>query len=118
MSAPIPRRELHRLAKLCGMFGSDHDGERATAALKADRLVRALGLTWCEVLSPQPNLLASPGQSIPAKIKLLRRHLPMLTEWERGFVISLARFQRISRKQQAVLDRLVAKVSDFERRAA
>jgi hypothetical protein len=34
------------------MFGSDHDGERATAARLADRLVRQHGLTWGDVLKP------------------------------------------------------------------
>jgi hypothetical protein len=29
-----------RLVKLCGMLGSEHDGERAAAAFKADRMLR------------------------------------------------------------------------------
>jgi hypothetical protein len=116
MSAHLPRRELERLAKICGRLGSVHDGERAAAALKADQLVRGLGLTWREVLAPRSNLLTAPeAQSLPAKIELLRRHLPMLTEWERGFVVSLARFRRFSPKQVAVIDRLTANI---ERRAA
>jgi hypothetical protein len=41
-----------RLRKLCGMLGSDHDGERAAAALAADKLVRGLGLTWHQVIAP------------------------------------------------------------------
>ena len=43
---------LDRLVKLCGMFSSLHDGERATAAAKAD-LVRAHGITWRELLVPR-----------------------------------------------------------------
>ena len=31
-----------RLRKLCGMLGSQHDGERAAAAAKADAFVRGL----------------------------------------------------------------------------
>ena len=41
-----------RLRKLCGMLGSEHDGERAAAAAKADELVRAAGLTWADVIAP------------------------------------------------------------------
>jgi hypothetical protein len=41
-----------RLRKLCGMLGSDHDGERAAAARAADKLVRGLGLTWHQVIAP------------------------------------------------------------------
>jgi hypothetical protein len=47
MSKPIPR---DRLQKLCGLFGSQHDGERAAAAALADKLVRAAGLTWGDVI--------------------------------------------------------------------
>jgi len=46
----IPPETRERLTKLCGMFGSDHDGERAAAALKADQLVRQHGLTWHDVI--------------------------------------------------------------------
>jgi hypothetical protein len=38
------------LAKLCGMFGSDHPGERANAAARADALVRSAGLTWRDII--------------------------------------------------------------------
>ena len=41
-----------RLVKLCGMLGSQHDGERAAADLKADQLVRGLGLTWGDLIVP------------------------------------------------------------------
>jgi hypothetical protein len=43
---------LDRLAKLLGMLGSVHAGERAVAGLKAHELVRAHGLTWHDVLRP------------------------------------------------------------------
>ena len=46
----IPPETRERLAKLCGMFGSDHDGERAAAALKADQIVRQNGFTWHDVI--------------------------------------------------------------------
>jgi hypothetical protein len=38
------------LGKLCGMFGSEHDGERAAAARLADRHVKRLGLEWRDVI--------------------------------------------------------------------
>jgi hypothetical protein len=41
-----------RLAKILGMLGSAHDGERASAAAKADQLVRGSGSTWHEVVNP------------------------------------------------------------------
>ena len=38
------------LVKLCGMLGSDFEGERATAALKITGLLRQVGLCWDDVL--------------------------------------------------------------------
>jgi hypothetical protein len=38
------------LARICGMFGSDHDGERAAAARLADQHIKRLGLSWHEVI--------------------------------------------------------------------
>lgn len=37
------------------MLGSEHAGERAAAALAAHRLIRRLGLSWQEVLTPQQD---------------------------------------------------------------
>ncbi|KGM34010.1 hypothetical protein [Inquilinus limosus] len=44
--------DLTRLIRILGMLGSDHDGERAAAALAADRLVRGSGWTWWDLLAP------------------------------------------------------------------
>ena len=42
--------DLDSLRKLCGMFGSAHDGEIANAARMADRMLREAGLGWGDVL--------------------------------------------------------------------
>ena len=42
MSATLPDVERGKLVKICGMLGSDHDGERAAAKL-ADDMLRELG---------------------------------------------------------------------------
>jgi hypothetical protein len=47
-----------RLARVLGMLGSEHDGERANAALTAEKIRRQLGTTWEELLQPtKPNNL-------------------------------------------------------------
>jgi hypothetical protein len=48
--AMLNPHSVDRLRKLCGMLGSQHDGERATAAAKADAFVRSLGLSWGDVI--------------------------------------------------------------------
>ena len=47
---PVTARD--RLAKLLGMLGSDHMGERDAAAVAAHRLVVQSGLTWRQVIEP------------------------------------------------------------------
>jgi hypothetical protein len=56
MNARLDDATADRLAKLCGLLGSDHIGERAAAAAKADALVRNAGLTWRDVITPSPPI--------------------------------------------------------------
>jgi hypothetical protein len=42
----LTRTDRERLAKLLGMLGSQHAGERDNAALAIERLRRELGLSW------------------------------------------------------------------------
>jgi hypothetical protein len=115
-----------RLAKLCGMFGSAHLGERAAAAKLADRLVRDSGLTWHDVVAGPANRRlrgsqeaprqARPPATVEAKLALLRAHFDFLTTWERHFVVAVREFKSPSLKQLKVIERLVEKV--LELRAA
>jgi hypothetical protein len=52
-TALLPSDREH-LAKLLGMLGSAHVGERDNAARLADRMVRQAGLTWQAVLTEAP----------------------------------------------------------------
>jgi hypothetical protein len=56
MSMRLDEATADRLAKLCGLLGSNHLGERAAAAAKADALVRGTGLTWRDVITPSPPI--------------------------------------------------------------
>lgn len=47
------RDQRVKLVRILGMLGSDHAGERAAAALAADRLVKATGITWPALLIPK-----------------------------------------------------------------
>lgn len=46
--------DLVRLARILGMLGSDHAGERASAALAAHRLLKASGRSWWDLLGRAP----------------------------------------------------------------
>jgi len=40
---------LSRLRKVCGLLGSEHEGERAAAAKKATEILKAGRMTWADV---------------------------------------------------------------------
>jgi hypothetical protein len=51
----LPDADLDKLRKLCGLFSSEHAGERATAAAMADAFLRSRGLRWTDVLHHVPR---------------------------------------------------------------
>lgn len=105
-----------RLIKLCGMFGSDHDGERATAARMADEIVRRRKLTWADVIAPclsapEPEMRWREPQTWREAVSLALCYAHLLTPWEADFIDSLRRSNRpLSTKQADVVDRIVRKI--------
>lgn len=53
--AELTDRDRERLARILALLGSDHPGERESAALAAHRLVSALGTSWAELLAAHPE---------------------------------------------------------------
>ena len=97
-----------RLAKLCGMFGRDRAGERATVTAAADRLVREMGLRWPDVILPprseprnEPRI-----ETVADAVEFTIRHCRKLNARERGFLNSIRSRQSLCRKQLAVLHEL------------
>ena len=106
MSAMLDPNAANRLAKLCGLFGSDHDGERAAAAAKADELVRRHGLSWRQVLSPWQQ-----SESVEEMIAYaLRLGAGVIGVWEEGFLRGVRGRQFLTNKQLAKLQEIVASV--------
>jgi hypothetical protein len=90
------------VVKLCGLFSSEHAGERASAAAKADAIIRQHGLTWPDVIRPAP--------AHEVKLRICVESDAPFNDWERGFLRGIAGQPKLSEKQQAALDRLYAKV--------
>ena len=99
-------RAANKLTKLCGLFSSDHDGERASAAAKADELVRSNGLRWSDVISMPPT-------GITAKIRFALGHIDVLSRWEHGFLLGIRHKAKLTAKQLALLDEIVANVKAY-----
>ena len=47
--ASNPKIDISKFSRVCGMLGSDFDGERAAAALAATRMLANSGMTWSEL---------------------------------------------------------------------
>ncbi|MBI0537780.1 hypothetical protein D9599_19665 [Roseomonas sp. KE2513] len=66
-----------KLARVLALLGSEHDGERASAALAAHRLMHRLGLTWQDVLmpkaTPEPHAPPPPPDLLRAAESRLRQ---------------------------------------------
>ncbi|WP_043833045.1 hypothetical protein [Muricoccus aerilatus] len=68
-----------KLARVLALLGSEHDGERASAALAAHRLMHRLGLTWQDVLMPK----ATPEPHAPPPPDMLRAAESRLRQCQR-----------------------------------
>lgn len=99
-----------RLARVCGLFGSDHVGERGNAAALADRIVRDAGLTWHAVILGYDS-----GDFAPRFAECIAR-IDELTPYEANFVRGVARFRCPTPKQRAVVEQIYARLR--QRRAA
>jgi hypothetical protein len=108
MTAPLDPRTADKLAKLCGLFSSDHDGERASAAM-ADSLIRQRGLTWKQILLPGHS-------TVEETIEFARDHGD-LNAWEEGFLRGIRGRQFLTEKQLAKLHAIADKVRAGRRSA-
>jgi hypothetical protein len=93
MTSVLDPRATDRLAKLCGMLGSAHAGERAAAAAKADDMVRSMGLRWADVISvPLVPVEAPADISWQAALDVCLEHIRELNPRDQNFVRSLSRW--------------------------
>ena len=110
MMAAMPADELSRLAKLLGMLGSEHAGERDAAGLAAHRLVQRHKLSWKDLLT-KPAEHREPLQSTwRATCADLMERAAELRPWEKKFVADLPKFQRLSTKQRYVLAEIADRI--------
>jgi hypothetical protein len=103
---------MDRLAKLLGMLGSTHGGERANAGALADKLVKEQGLTWRDILKARTSW-RDPSDDAEA-VRVALRYPHILTDWEKDFLRDVNGRSYFSAKQRAVIKRIIAKVRDHE----
>lgn len=119
-----------RLIKLLGLFGSDHAGERATAARMAHHLIVRNGLTWADVIRtppppmPRMNSLRESGHGFGMKAARVmadhqRRARVMLisrcgfSDFERSVLETLTERRSMSAKQESIFRECAGKYERY-----
>jgi hypothetical protein len=106
----INAADRDRLAKLLGLLGSNHAGERDSAGLAAHRLVQQRGVTWRDVLSQPSAVQRLPAVTWRQVAARCLEHRHLLSNWERDFLGSLISRQQISIKQHLILNKIAKSV--------
>jgi hypothetical protein len=81
--ATAAKFDRRRLARLCGMLGSDHAGERANAAKLATDLIHQAGLIWSEVLEHEDGVAVEAEQRLLLENEQLREEIEHLKRFVR-----------------------------------
>jgi hypothetical protein len=112
--AMLDHTTAERLAKILGMCGSDHPGERAAAALAAHRLLREHGLMWSDVIVAQqyaaPSIVPrQPGETDWRRAaRFCLGQTSRLQPREFDFIVSIARREREPTPRQLAWLRYIA----------
>ena len=114
MTAVLSAADADKLAKILGMLGSDHAGERDVAGRKACDLVQSLGLTWPDVIRPGPPPRWLPVRSPHALAAQCAKFPAVLTTWECQFLAEIAALPRPpSAKQLSILQKIAVRARIF-----
>ena len=110
-----------RLGLLIPLLGSNHEGEVLAAVAAIKRALEAADLDWhdlASILAGGPHRAPSQPQRSPQGQRdwstevanMLREQVEHLSEWELRFLQSIRARRRLSKKEQAVLDRIIREV--------
>ncbi|SIQ46371.1 hypothetical protein [Acidiphilium angustum] len=119
MAHQIDTKTADRLGKVLNLLGSNHDGERATAAAKAHAILTGAGLTWPDLIGAalqKPHRPPEFGTWRQTCRECLARDKD-LRQWERGFLNDPPKFQRISTKQRYCLNEIAIRLGIRERKS-
>jgi hypothetical protein len=101
---------VKHLCKLLGLLGSQHDGERAAAGLKAHEFLKRYGLTWCDVITVPTAIAQQPQDQLPnwrVMVEACLNAQAWLNHKERAFLHTLTNWRGTpSEKQIAWLTRI------------
>lgn len=124
ISTPV-NKTINRLAKVCGMLGSAHDGERAAAALLASQILEDIGVSWSDLIhsaysnaneAAKPSNVEfdprQPGWHVPYCEWLLANKMSVLSKWDVDFLVNIkSKYGSVllTKKQSDIVIKLASK---------
>ena len=105
-----------RLARILGMLGSRTMAKSWPPRARPNASGRAwacCGMTSSAPLQPKPERDQHNSPSWQDHARFCREHSGCLNDWEREFLASIMSRWSLTKKQHAVLDRLVAKCREY-----
>ena len=103
MIARLDEADRQRLSRVLALFDSPVEGERHAALAAATRVLASKGIAWRELLDVDDT--PDPDEARALLSRLLQR-LDALDDWQRRFVVDVARFSRLSPRQRAKVQEL------------
>jgi hypothetical protein len=115
LPATLPSSNIETLIRLLGMCGSSFPNERATAALKADQLIRTNGLTWADVIAPTVAAIETDASDWRTMRDFCWQRSHLLRPREAEFVNDLIRWRgRLTEKQQVWLTAIYTRLKETD----
>jgi hypothetical protein len=111
----LKTRAARKLARICGMFGSEHSGERAAAAALADKIVREHGLDWFQVITATRHYEPLPDSEAEELVRFALDGAEYLNEWERNFLLNIRGRAHLTEKQWDTLQSITRKARGGKR---
>lgn len=103
--------DLERFRKIAGLLGSEHEGERSVAALKASAFLKEHGLTWADV-----TVARVVGEADDVEMRRRREEVVREADWAKDVVRRRNRARWAQTAEQADADGFYADLRDDIRR--
>lgn len=96
--------DLDRFRKVLGLLGSDHDGERSAAALRATAMLKEAGMGWADVSANQAAQKATGGGGL----NVLMRTLDQLNAYKQALTTEQIRVRMLEAEMNTLRQQMYA----------
>jgi len=106
MISRLDAADRQRLSRVLALLDSPVEGERHAALAAATRVLASRGIAWRELLDVDDTPDFDEARAL---LRRLLQRLDALDDWQRRFVLDVARFPRLSPRQRAKVAELAAR---------